>query len=569
MTLTIASKPPRTLTWSAEPVVHVLVVCAIIASQIIFTEAHAPSADATWHYRLGRDILNGQPIYWFGVDANRFFPDLIFTLIGLIVSGGARYTTWLYYYYSIQFLAAYLALCGLAVALYDETSKRLAFSALGIAALLLVTLASPFWCGWFLEPGGHGTGLSACIGLLALALWMNKTRDLNWVALGAFAVSAALLIASNRFMLVGFFLPLIFAIAVGAGARRFLGSEAETGREQSLWQDRLLILIACTVIAAAAGLVLWQVLNTVSWYRMTAGGSFPDVPNISNLGTWVTARIEKELSDLARDDGETHDIRPAVAFLFAIVPVAIVDAVRIAGTRTRSRLDENRLMFSAFTAASVLGGLFFVFVIAVESGPYHYRYLTIPFGLALVYAGSFLVPVSYRLGRLQGLALVALLVAILGVATYRLDERQGQILSNRALQSGVGALEAALRKHSSAPIMRGFAEYWEAHDLTLRSDQVHMVNVEVDRLRFGLYNNNATELCHNDFFYVLWNARENQPKREAIISSLGEPAETEPVNLGRYTDVQIFYYDPKVLQAKLVEPSLEAVRRLYPAFKCP
>lgn len=564
MTTAVESRPISVPSRWGELLLHGLVIAAIIVSQVIYTPAHAPSADATWHYRLALDILQGRPIWWFGVDANRFFPDLLFTLLGLLLSGGARFTTWLVYFYSIQFIAAYLALCGLAAALYDGPRQRLAFGILGIAGLSLLTLVSPFWCGWFLEPGGHGTGLSACIGLLALALWINKAGGLNWPALAAFVVGSALLVASNRFMLVGFFVPLAVALAAGAAWRR-VGAPKHGAAVRS----PLFVLVGCTALAGLAGLLLWHLLGTLSWYRMTAGGSFPDLPSVSSLGRWLSARVNKEWADLARDDGETRQIRPTVAILVALVPAALFDALRLARVRQRASIDENRLMFAAFTAFSVLGGLFFVFVMAVETGPYHYRYLTIPFGLALAYLAALVVPFGAALGRFEAAAAVALLAGVVGVSVYRLDERAGEINANRVLEERAGALERALRRHSSAPVMRGFAEYWEAHDLTLRAEDVHMVNVEVDRLRFGRYNSNANELCHDDFFFVLWNARENQPKREAIVNTLGEPAEIETLDLGRYPQVEIFFYDPKVLQRKLVDPSIAAVRELYPAFKCP
>lgn len=554
---------PPALRWPRELALHGLVLAVVVATQIIFTPAHDPSADATWHYRLALDLLHGRPIYWFGVDANRFFPDLLFTLLGLVITGGGRFTTWLYAFYAIQFVATYLALYALASAVTRDARERLSLCVLGIAGLLLLTTLSSYWCGWFLEPGGHGTGLSACLAVVALALGLNRAPRLNVAGALLLVGAGALLIASNRYLLVGLFLPLL--IAFGAAALRRRLGRGGAGKEGA--RGPILAVLGCLVAAMVLGALAWRAMEHLSWYRVTGGGSFPPIDPL-NPWPWLRQQVVKTVVDLNVTGGEPRQIRYGLVLLFAAGLTASLTALGIVRRGRPGEAAETRLVLALFTAAAALCAVAFVLVMAVETGPYRYRYLTVPLGFGVVYLAARLagLPLLTRGG--QGW-IAAVLVALLATALFRLSERQGTAEGNRALDRGVVRLEQALRARSPATPLKGFADYWMAHDVTVRSSLVHLLSMKVDEPRVTPYNNNAAELCGEGFFFVLHDRHRDEPRRSTIVGGLGEPQAVESVSVGRYAEVDILYYDPRTLRERLIEPSRDEARRLFPRFRCP
>src|SRR5262245_31169546 len=78
-----------------------LVLLSLALSEAMLARTHSLNADNTWHFKWASDIVHANPIFWFGADANRIFPDLVFSLIAVALPGGQFYDVWVIYFFCI------------------------------------------------------------------------------------------------------------------------------------------------------------------------------------------------------------------------------------------------------------------------------------------------------------------------------------------------------------------------------------------------------------------------------------------------------------------------------------
>src|SRR5262249_22074625 len=124
-----------------------VILLSLVMSEALLapTLANSLNADDTWHFKWASDILAGNPIFWSGVDANRIFPDLLFSLMAAVLPGGQSYDIWLIYFLGISGFSLGISLILLSRALYTESPERLLFFAWSCTTFVAVTTTLSFW----------------------------------------------------------------------------------------------------------------------------------------------------------------------------------------------------------------------------------------------------------------------------------------------------------------------------------------------------------------------------------------------------------------------------------------
>lgn len=545
--------------------IHASIIAFIIATQILYTPARDLGPDNTWHYRFAHDIVTGVPVFWAGLDGNRLFPDLLFALAAFVLSGKSSFAGWLPYFYVLFFLALYASLIALAATFYQSAAERRAFVLLAVAGLWLFELAAPFWPRWFFDPGNHGTGLPVAFGCLALLFHMNRTGRFSVPAALVFLIAVALLIGSNRFLLLVFLIPLVAALAATL-ARRAAASRVSSVAAAER-PGHLVPLLVMVGVAGAGGYLAYKGLGDLNWHKST---TYMDVEAVSRRFSraWAAQKFSREIADFVRYCFEkTWQVLVGPLLLLATVPLSLgllAPAIRI----RPSRPEENRIIFGLFTAGSAVVSIVFVIWGWEENNEWRYRYLAMATAFAAVFMAMLLARVWASPGRSGWLAagllaglLAATFIPALGRETVARAERNRQFLGQ------VEGLKQWLAAHTSARPMQGFGEYWAAMDITARTDlRIDLVNTQA---RAQFYNNNAGGLCQGGHAFVLRKMRPDAPKRAEIIGLLGEPRAMREMNLEGHQEVEILVFDAAVIQARIVEEGKRDAARLFPTFRCP
>lgn len=563
---------------------HLCLIGVVIAAQVIVAPSRYLAADNTWHFQFARDVVAGVPVYWSAVDANRLFPDLLFSMIACLLPNGTSFATWTVYFYGLVAVACYLGIDALSRMLFESDRDKRVGTVFMVFGLLLFMLFVPFWDVWLIEPGNHGAGLPVCFVSLALLLHIRQTE---WAPAGVAALFIALasaVAASNRYLIVAFLLPLIAAAALaypcellGRNPAAAVGAERRGGS----WRKHRYLLVAVIVaITAAYGYIGWAWLGSLSWHKVVQLGGMPELPKSDYLD-WAGQRLDRVATELGASTRElwTAPIGGAwgapigVGVLLATVPAAaLAFARRIARRRQLSNGEENRFFFALFAGASAAATLGFVTFLTEGSGSWQFRFLAVSVAFAVVFFCSLLVLPSARLPRAYTGPWVA--AAVLGVALLALSglvsaSRKGPIAAEEAgFASAIAELETRLRTHSSALPMRGLSEYWIANDVTSRSNILQIETMEPEKGQFRFYNDNAEHLCHNEFFFVLQDAAKDEPRMAALVDALGKPTSTESIDLARFPKVKILYYDPKILADRIIQEARRTAVRLFPTFGC-
>lgn len=544
---------------------HVLMLGFILATRLVYTPIRRLSADNGWHFQFAQDVLAWRPIYWSAVDANRMFPDLLFGILAALMPGGADFQTWTYWFYAIVFIATYLSLIALATVLFDEIRERRAFLVVTVLALWLVVLATPFWGGWIFDPGNHGTGLPVCILCLALAIAMFRRGAVNWKRGMALVALASLVVASNRFLLVGFLCPMLAAVLLAGAAQAWTASRRAT-TPRPLWREPFLVLATVIAMAGLLGYLGWMAESTLSWHRLVQKAPLPPWP--ASIPTWFMERLQHESAEYAGASQRNWEIPYAIVFL-AIVALfgAWASRTLVAGTEPHSARVGRGFFGLAVTLCIVFGALFVTFI-ASEEGDWHYRFLTVPLALAVVFfAGLW--------ARMPVLTVNPSMAAMLGgLAVIGLTQIETLVkphpiaVENAAFQKAVDDLVHRLSSHSSERPLKGISEYWLANDINLRTREIQFEVATHDTMELRFYNNNAQRYCQGGQFFVLRDANRDEPRMSAILAKLGPPKSTETINMVAYPKVEILYYDPDHIEDRLLKEARQSAAARFPDFQC-
>lgn len=565
---TIAARPGRRYDAVAF---HALLVAFIVVTQVVYTPARDLGPDNTWHYRLAHEIVTGVPVYWAGLDGNRLFPDLLFAIAAFVLSGQGLFEAWLPYFYVLFFLATYLSLVALAAALYEAVIERRAFVLLAVAGFWAFELVAPFWPRWFFDPGNHGTGLPVALGCLALVFHMNRRGRFDWPSALVFVAAAALVVGSNRFLLIAFLGPLLVALivllAVQRAARRDMLKRAVLTPPPQPWGP-LPALILTVAVAVAGSYLAYRMLSTLSWHK---GTTFMGVSILNqNLSLrWAVEKLGQEAADL-RAFFLTMNKQVAVgpALLLATVLGSIV---RLAATLRRGSpapLEDNRVVLGLLAAVSAALSVAFVVWGWDEKTEWRYRYLAMATAFAVVFLATFLVRPALLLPRPGWFGAGALLaLAALTVIPATGNDARGRAERHRKFVREVDELKQWVAVRAKAAPVRGLGEYWAAMDITSRTGlRIDVVN-ETARPRF--YNSNAGAMCLGGYSFILRKTGPDSPRRGEIVALLGEPQATRTMEIEGHQGVEIMVYDPAVLQSRIVEDGRTEAARLFPGFSCP
>lgn len=545
---------------------HASVVLFILATQVMYTPARDLGPDNTWHYRMAKDLVSGVPFFWAGLDGNRLFPDLLFAVGAYVLSGDALFAAWLAYFYCLFLIAVYASLLAIGAALYEEIQERRAFALVSLAALWLFSLAAPFWARWFLDPGNHGTGLPVAFVCLALVLWMLKERSFSVPGALTLFVCASLLVGSNRFLLLGFLLPLIAAVAALLAARWNARRLHPAATAQS--GARVLVLLLATLAATVlGGYLAYKGLSALPWHKSMTYMGVSAFGHGLSLG-WAAEKFGKEMTDFARYVAEFKlQVALGPLLMLASVPISLALWRRAARERTTFALDDNLVLFGVFCAASSLLSIAFVIWGWDENSEWRYRYLAMPIAFALAFLPAFVAPRVPSFGR-PGWLSTGTLVVLIGLTAIPSfsRERYERAARNETFLAQVAHLKQLIAAHTHAAARKGYGEYWMGMDTGPRAGL--RIDVLDSKGQFEFYSNNAGTLCTGGYSFVARKVEPDAPKRAVIVSVLGEPDGTDQVEIEGHGKVEVMYYDPALLQARITDPGKKAARERFPSFRC-
>jgi hypothetical protein len=537
---------------------------AVVGFSVAFVRQADLNGDNAVYFELARDIWAGLPLFWSAQDGNRLFPDELIALLGYALPNGDSYLIWVSYFCSLLALLIYLSLIAFVSALAQSREQRRTLCLLMWTSLAALFTFQTYWPIWVLLPGSHGGGLPIC--LFALALILPVAAGINGLGAGrllAFLVLVSLVVAANRYLLIVFVLPLLGAMGIEA-VRVFAGS----ARESTTTTDfRLNIMTTATTVAATGifGMGLWRALANFSWTVRTTENHYPDFPN-GHYARWISERFSKEILEISALHSDRATILSAIAFL-VVTSLMACWSVRYPHSDDAPQQRLNRI-FSLFVAFSAASGLAFVLIMVDDRGPWHYRYLTIPVMFSFIWMiWRCWLRSGERTHRILRVGCYAMILCIAGIIVYRVP-RAPEGAREIAFRDAIGQLESRLTTRSRSGLMRGFANYWIANEVTARSHQIRISIMEDSAPRYRFYLNNADELCANDFFFILVDHAHNEPSYDLIVSAYGLPTSTESIDLGRYPQVDILYYEPPVLDRAILAPARIAARDMFPNLRC-
>lgn len=565
--------PPRKAhgrSWPETVSFHATLLVFMLGALLVQVPTRGISADNSWHFRLARDMLSGAAVYWSAVDANRIFPDLLFSMVALLLPSGRFFSSWIYYYHAVHSLALYLSLAALALAVFDDLYRRRMFLFTAVFALTVFMVWLDFWGFWLLVPGNHGAGLPIAFLCLAILFAMSRRGVVNGPGAAAFVAMIALVIASNRLLLISFVAPLFLSLIIGFAFRRRDQARSQRSGLADTATTLFAVLATMTAVAGLAGYVMWRVLADLSWHRLVAPGG---TPNLALSWSWLVTTLNKEWAELtlALTTSYKWDIIFGFAVLIATVAAGVYVLLRAIRNRPLTIEEENRLMLASFAALSVLAAYAFTVVKTDDSGTWHYRYvaMSIAFGIVSLSALPLWFETLARPRRaFTGVTVVALTAALGAVVLIAERGYRPVLLSEATYERSVADLARLIGRHSGSSKLRGYAEYWLANDISTRSDVLQVGILDSVRPEFRFYNNNAADLCADDHFFILHSPKKNEPKRADIIAAFGEPIRVEQTPLAQHEVIDILYFDPAVLKARITDLGRANAVGLFPSFKC-
>ena len=166
---------------------------------------------------------------------------------------------------------------------------------------------------------------------------------------------------------------------------------------------------------------------------------------------------------------------------------------------------------------------------------------------------------------------VCLSALSLMMASVRLSIDSSSRKYEAQFRTDLTQLSRLLANHDGMTIHNGFANYWIANEVSVRSADIKIVTglTLVDQPNYWLYSNNAWELCSKrDFSFILVQEERGQRNVDAIVNQIGPPSSRQRIQLGRFGTLQILFYDPELLDKVIVQPGRAAARNQFPNFQC-
>jgi hypothetical protein len=511
-------------------------------NQAMLAQTQPLNADNTWHYKLASDIVANKPIYWFGCDANRIFPDLLFSIVARLMPDGQYFQFWLVNYFIVSAFTLGISLICLSYALYSHNLRRIAFVATCCALFAMVTTFIPFWSYGGTAPGIHGGSLSAVIVSIALFSLIVNSDRIHLVLVLIFMTILTLLVMSNRYLVVCVVLPLIMSaqlIVDRANIRRGI--------------------ILSTIIAMVAGLLLLHALNSSYLYRLVAPGSQPSLADVISPEWWIY-RLPKEAIAFA-----VITERGQVLLGLCVMLTAMMSTVWQRWHPNQFIID-NDAIFAMTSAISTILAILFIIVMVDDEGGWRYRYLIVPFFLSVFALATKTVPLLCI--RRTYLPYVLLSVACITFAGVVLTFDTSTQAREAKFQTELTQLSSVLAGHDGMSFHSGFGDYWTANDVSVRSPNISILAIGDPDVY--LYNTNGFELCGNrEFSFIILREDGEWPGADTIIKNLGLPLSRQTLRLDGFEKALLLFYNPKVIDKLVVQPGKAAVRRAFPNFECP
>lgn len=543
----------------AEPVMaHLWLIAALYAGQFLSASSRMMIADNNWHFRLARDIVERQPVWWAAVDGNRLFPDLPFSIVAAALPGGTVYSTWLIYYGAIYFVALYLSVLALAHALSLDRTDKYRFLLTFVVMATIYPAFLPYWGRWIFDPGNHGGGAPVAILCIALILGMINRDRLSFLSANVFLIAGSLLVGSNRYLLIAFIAPLVVAVLALLIKRAF---------HKERLSRAIAALPVLILMTGVGGYLCWRFFSTMSWHVMLWPGGFPVLPSSDYLG-WVGGRFQKEVVELARAQPYDWDIRIGIVCLIGFVGYTVMVWARLLRRKTSPQLDAYAAL-AATASASGLAAILFLFFMVEDIGGWRYRYLAFPTLLGLVFVSltvSRALPWP-RAKIIQPVILAGLVVVSAGLAyAHRLVGN----MTEAVMQGQVDMVERMVSSRLKSPRYFGLAEYWIAADFSARSKRMRLGFLDPLSMKARFIDNNANDFCLGQFSFVIHNDKYDQPPMADIIAKLGEPEHKETFHLWRHenSQVSVLFYPSALLMDKIIRPAWEDAKHIFPSFTC-
>jgi hypothetical protein len=521
---------------------YTILVLALVFDQAMLAPTQPLIADDTWHYKWASDILAQKPIYWFGCDANRIFPDLLFSIVAGVMPDGQSFQFWLINYFTVSAFSLGISLIFLSYALYSDNSRRMAFVAICCTFFAIITTFIPFWSFGVTAPGIHGGSLSAVIVSIALFTFIANSERMHLIPVVILMAILALLVMSNRYLVVCVVLPLIMSA--------------------QLVVDRANVrhgIILSIIISTACGLLLLHLLNFSYFYHLVAPGNQPSLADVLSLKWWIH-RLPKEVIAYGRATAR------AQVFLGLSVMLTAVMITFWQGRRLNSLFSNREAAFKITSAISTILAILFIIVMVDDEGDWRYRYLIVPFFLSVFALSAMVVPLL-RAGRTY-LSYVLLSVACITSAGVALTFDTSTRALEAKFQIELTQLSSVLAAHDGMGFHSGFGDYWTANDVNVRSANIRILAIGDQDAH--LYNTNGLELCETrEFSFVILREDDEWPGVDTIIKNLGLPLSRQTIRLDGFEKALVLFYDPNVIDKLVVQPGKAAVRRVFPNFECP
>ena len=607
---------------------YAAVLLSLVLSEALLASTLSLNGDNTWHFKWASDILATKPIFWSGVDANRIFPDLLFGLIAAVLPGGQSYDTWVIYFCCISAVSLGVSLILLSRTLYKQSSQRLLFFGMSCAAFVAVTTTLAFWSFQIMAPGYHGGSLSMVIVVAALFLMNTQIERESHLLLFVFALVCSLLVMSNRYLVVCLIVPLLISSSWATQDPR-----------------RRILIVSATLLSSAAGMEFLHLLNSSDFYRLVAPGKQPSLHEYLSW-TWWNGRIPKELRELA-DAWRRNQIILGLVIMAAAMIWGFWPVFRRPDKSPTLALQRT---FRLTAAISAFSGILFVVVMVDDVSDWRYRYLTIPFCLAVITLSAIAIyPFNFKrrswlvAAFLSVLSLIIAsvwlsndfwkrisnlltdhdgitihswlssywvaneevsvrpfflsLIALSAIAVYPFSLKRRALLAAVCLsalslmmasvrvsldtfgrtyemqfRADLRQLSRLLANHDGKTIHNGFANFWIANEVSVRSADIRILTglTWLNEPSYWLYSNNAWELCSKrDFSFILVQEGRGQSNVDAIVNQIGPPSSQQGIQLGRFGPVQVLFYDAKLLDKVIIQPGRAAARNEFANFQCP
>jgi hypothetical protein len=513
---------------------------AVLAVEVLFGPLRWPMGDNTWLFRWALDVVRERPIFWSGVDANRTFPDLLFSLIAALLPEGEKYNRWLDYYYAIFTFSTWAALLLLATVLYPERERRFAFVSVASASLVGIAVLLPFWDSEIMLPGNHGGSIPLVLIVFSILLLDVRQNRYRYLLFSAYILLCAGLVMANRYLALVVIVPLFICALLlkRSCVEKVLAS-------------------ASTLFAALLGFLALHELNSSRFFHLVAPGHHPSFGDASSISWWVS-RPYKELHQIVSATDGAQLLAGLVIIAFAIA----YGTFRLFSSRRAGKM-EGETALATFASASGIISLLFILIMVDDSGDWHYRYLTVALTISTFLMAAAAIT---RPSGIQIVYLIAPLVMLLPASYMLLSSSTSYAIDyERSFREDIDHLSSVLMLHDHRAAHVGLTHYWIANEVTARAPNIQLLSVVGSGLVYWPYNNNSAELCHINVSFILVQPSIGEPRVDPLVFP---PQSSTSLKLGRFGIVNLLFFDDGFLDDRIVRPARAAARREFSSFNC-